>query len=261
MFGSTKFHFRILSVLELSWEKNIAYAAPRPFHALSLRIKGDATFTHGGNTYHTGKNDLIYVPKNYGYTIDAKKDEHVLVIHFDIIDASFDEIETFSPINPNVFVDLFEKIHQVWYKKAIGYEYKMDSIFSKILENIEIQTFKQIHSMKHDFASLLDYIHSNFTDTSLNVELLAKKLNISATYLRKLFKENLETTPLKYLNDLRIEYATALLESGYYTIEEVAEMSGFSDPKYFSTNYKKNTGMSPIKKKNGNYLNDDESND
>lgn len=251
MFNSKKFFFRIVSVLEMSWQTNTSYAKPRPYHALSLRLKGDATFIHGKQRYSVGKNELIFVPKDYDYTIQSNKDETVLVIHFDTPCDKFSEIETFAPINPDIFTDLFERIHRAWYKKSVGYEYKVDSLFSKILENIVVQEFRQKHSMKQDFSELLEYIHSNFTDSALTVELFAKKMNISTTYLRSLFMENLGTTPLKYLAKLRIEYATALLESGYYTIEEVAEMSGYNDPKYFSTNYKKHTGNSPIKVKNG----------
>lgn len=249
MFGSHHFYFRILSVLKLSWGKSTAQADPRPFHALSLRIKGDATFTHDTNTYHIKKNDLVYVPQNYGYTIDAKKDEIVLVVHFTVTDAAFHEIESFTPINPDIFIDLFEKIYAVWCKKAVGYEHRMDSVFSQILENIEIQKFNHEHSMHYDFTTLIDYIHSNYTDSTLNVEFLARKLNISTTYLRMLFRKNFDTSPLRYLIRLRIEHASSLLESGYYTIEEVAKLSGFTDPKYFSTCFKKHTGISPSQRK------------
>jgi AraC-like DNA-binding protein len=34
-------------------------------------------------------------------------------------------------------------------------------------------------------------------------------------------------------------------ENGFYTVEEVSNLSGFSDPKYFSTIYKKRFGHSP----------------
>ncbi len=250
MFDSKKFHFNILSVLKLSWGENITYAHARPYHALSLRLEGDARFSHEKSEFFTQKNELIYVPKDYDYTIQSQKKETVLAIHFDAIDADFKEIETFRPINADVFIDLFEKIHLAWQQKSIGYEHRVDSLFSRILENIKIQKFRQTHSMKQDFSSLLDYIHSNFTDPALTVELFAKKMNISATYLRQLFMENLGTTPLKYLNNMRVDYATALLQSGYYTVEEVSEMSGYNDPKYFSTSYKKHTGLSPMQQKN-----------
>jgi AraC-like DNA-binding protein len=47
-----------------------------------------------------------------------------------------------------------------------------------------------------------------------------------------------------------LDYGVALLETGYYTVEEVAELSGYTDPKYFSTSIKRYTGSSPIRIKN-----------
>ena len=246
-----KFHFNVISVLKLSWQKNIGYAKPRPYHALSLRLEGEAQFTHGKEKYAVGKNDIIYVPKDYDYTIHSQRDESLLVIHFDIIEEFGSTIETFTPINPDVFRDLFRRIYDVWYKKSLGYEYKVDSLFSKILENIVLQEFTQTHGVMAGFFDLIDYIHSNFTDPQLTVEQFAARMNISGAYLRRLFDDNLGTSPLKYLNALRMKHATALLRSGYYTVEEVAEMSGFTDPKYFSTAYKKHMGISPISVKNG----------
>ncbi len=250
MFHSEKFFFEVLSVLELSWEENTAFARARPYHALSLRLEGDAYFTHKGRVLHTQKNELVFVPRGCEYTIQSRKKEKVLVIHFDTVGKEFGEIETMRPINADVFRDLFEKIHRAWHQKSIGYEHRVDALFSRILENIAIQEFRESHSMKQDFSALIDYIHANFTDPALCVGSFAKKMNISTTYLRRLFAQNLGTTPLRYLNRMRIEYATALLQSGYYTVEEVAEMSGFNDPKYFSTTYKKHTGLSPMQQKN-----------
>ena len=250
MLTDNKFHFKIISVLELSWQKNTAYAKPRPYHALSLRLEGDATFIHGDRRLKVSKNDLIYVPRDYDYTISSDKNETVLVIHFDILDSTRREMEAFTPTNPEVFLDLFRRIRLAWYKKSVGYEYRVDSLFSRILENMTVQHYRIKGSMQQDFAELLDYIHLNFSDPSVTVESLASRVNVSTAYLREIFSEKMGTTPLKYLRKLRLDYGVALLETGYYTVEEVAELSGYTDPKYFSTSIKRYTGSSPIRIKN-----------
>ena len=68
---------------------------------------------------------------------------------------------------------------------------------------------------------------------------------MSDTYFRKLFFQNFKTTPLKYINKLKLEYAKELLCSNYYTIEEVSEKCGFENINYFSTFIKKQTGVPP----------------
>ena len=54
-----------------------------------------------------------------------------------------------------------------------------------------------------------------------------------------------DTTPHKYLVDLRIEKSKSLLISDM-PISEVAFNVGFTDPLYFSRAFHKATGMSPI---------------
>ena len=54
---------------------------------------------------------------------------------------------------------------------------------------------------------------------------------------------------MKYINALRINEATHLLETGK-TIEEIAGEVGFNDPKYFSKVFKKSSGLSPSGYKN-----------
>ena len=249
MFDTNNFSFKVLSVLKLSWDKQLAFANPRPYHALSLRIKGDATFTSGRESHQVTTNDLIYIPKGCGYTLQADKSEVVLVIHFDFINSSGSEIFTFTPINSSIFLELFEKMYKTWNKRGAGYEYTLSSYFYNILANIEEQNFSRTHRTKRMIDDILDYIGTNFSNPLLTIEHIAQNFGISTVYLQKLFKKSLNTSPLKYLNERRIQYASSLLEIGYYSIREVAEMSGFADVKYFSTSFKKHTGMSPTQKK------------
>ena len=74
---------------------------------------------------------------------------------------------------------------------------------------------------------------------------LAKMANMSDTYFRKKFVRAFGTTPLLYINDLKIAHAVELLRSGYYSVEETAENCGFDNQKYFSTVIKKKTGHTP----------------
>lgn len=70
----------------------------------------------------------------------------------------------------------------------------------------------------------------------------------SADHLRRLFKKEMGMTPNDYLTHLRIDHARRLLalsDHGGYTIKQIALMSGFQDPYYFSRLFKKMTGSSP----------------
>ena len=62
---------------------------------------------------------------------------------------------------------------------------------------------------------------------------------------RKSFEKRYGVSPLKYLKLVRLENARSLLESGLYSVCEAAELSGFTDAKYFSREFSRHYGKSP----------------
>ena len=94
-------------------------------------------------------------------------------------------------------------------------------------------------------------IEDNISNPAYSVDETLKRLPLSYEYLRKLFKKETGTTPLCYLSDCRMKLAAQLISSGIsnqyseYTVSQIAEACGFSDPMYFSRVFKKNFGLSP----------------
>ena len=249
MIDFCSYHLKIDSAFSIAWSKNIAYARPRKFDALSFRVKGNATYTHGETTYQVDKNDILFVPAHYDYNIISHKDEDVLVIHFYIENSHFENMEIFTPTNPDVFYKIFIDMINVWRLKPIGYTARLTSLFYKIAEQIEIQTQKRVLASKtKKLQTALDYLQESFSNPETNIESVAKHIGTSTTNIQKIFTTGINITPIKYLNNLRMNYAIGLLKTGYYSIEEIAELSGFNDPKYFSTLYKKKHGVPPSEK-------------
>ena len=54
----------------------------------------------------------------------------------------------------------------------------------------------------------------------------------------------------EYVRSLRIKYAVSLFDHGIDSVKNVALLSGFTDPLYFSTVFKKCLGVSPKEYKN-----------
>lgn len=249
MIDFSAFQIKIDSAFSLSWKKNTAYARARKYDALSFRVRGSANYEHADQKYRVEKNDILFVPANYDYVITANKDEEVLVVHFFIENSSFSKMEIFKPLNPDVFYRLFTEMSEVWRTKSVGYQSRLLSLFYKICEQIAVQENKRSLLLKPvKLQEALTYLHENFTSPETTVESVAKYVGASTVYLRKLFHESVKQSPLQYLNGLRIDYAIDLLKTGYYTIDEISNLSGFNDPKYFSVLYKKRTGELPSKR-------------
>ncbi|OIQ98619.1 HTH-type transcriptional regulator CdhR [mine drainage metagenome] len=78
------------------------------------------------------------------------------------------------------------------------------------------------------FAGLLDYIRSNL-DQPLTVGDLADHACMSPRHFARCFTSEIGTTPARAIERLRVEAASAALESGNGSVQVVARQCGFTD--------------------------------
>lgn len=83
----------------------------------------------------------------------------------------------------------------------------------------------------------------------ISIEQMAQSLGYHRTHLSKMFKQYTGMSPMNYLLKIRMERAKLLL-AGTLTIEQVSSSVGFSDPLYFSKQFKKWCGQSPTEYRN-----------
>ena len=88
-------------------------------------------------------------------------------------------------------------------------------------------------------------IEENFSNTALNVDFLAKSLNISRSGLFAKIKTLADVTPNEMIQIVRLKRAAQLLHDGGYMVSEVGYMVGFSNPSYFSKCFQKQFGIRP----------------
>lgn len=89
-------------------------------------------------------------------------------------------------------------------------------------------------------------IVQNFANPNYELDALLKSAPYCYDYLCRLFRQELHTTPHKYLTDLRLQSAAdALRLNPGSSISEIARLCGYSDPLYFSRMFKKRFGVSP----------------
>ncbi|MFX3631571.1 MAG: AraC family transcriptional regulator [Candidatus Pristimantibacillus sp.] len=78
----------------------------------------------------------------------------------------------------------------------------------------------------------------------ISIEKLATSLGYHRTHFTKVFKQLTSLSPQQYINQVRMKRARELLNTNI-SIEQVGNSCGFSDPLYFSKQFKKWTGTSP----------------
>lgn len=105
---------------------------------------------------------------------------------------------------------------------------------------------KELHTYIRD---ALNFINSNYMH-SITVQEIADYVNLSRSYLYKMFIKNLGISPQRYLINLRMYKATLLLKGTKLPIGEVASSVGYSDSLLFSKTFSKHFSMSPLNYRN-----------
>ncbi len=92
----------------------------------------------------------------------------------------------------------------------------------------------------------LKYINENYQNKEISINDVAESINISPSYLSKMFKKDLSLTFVDYLSLVRARNATKLLSDPTMKIYEIAEQVGYNSQHYFCTAFKKIYNVSPI---------------
>jgi len=122
--------------------------------------------------------------------------------------------------------------------------YDFDTWCSDILSKAAV-LFSSTDASQSIIRILKSYIIINLCeDLSRNV--LADMVHLNPDYLSYLFKEKCGYSLSEYIAKERMNFAKGLLLSTDFSVAEIAMRAGFQNIPYFSKQFKKLTGMSPI---------------
>jgi len=122
---------------------------------------------------------------------------------------------------------------------------------NKIKEYFASSPLVHIKSMAYSKADELflekinDSIFRNLEDTELDVEKLAKLMNMSKPTLYRKIKSLSDLSPNELINITRLKKAAELLVEGNHKIYEVSDMVGYASQTNFGRNFLKQFGMTP----------------
>lgn len=122
----------------------------------------------------------------------------------------------------------------------------------KLLPNAERQdlsaamTVDQVMGQSRDapLFRVMSWLQAN-ASRPLRLDEAARAAAISERTLNRLFKQHLDTTPLQYLQELRMKRARMWLESTWRSVDEIARDCGYGDTSAFCRTFARATGTSP----------------
>lgn len=103
-----------------------------------------------------------------------------------------------------------------------------------------VKSFKRL--LETEFKEVLE---NDYVDNKLQVQYLAKKLNLHPNYLNSVIKSKTGRTVNDWISKRTLSVAKSLLRNTTYSTKEIAYKLGFSESTHFSRFFKKNTQLTP----------------
>ena len=215
-------------------------------YELTFVDNGTLNTSIDGKEYELNSADLIIYGKDQFHTQSVSSDSSCsyLTIMFDM------ECEDDSLICNKVFhcrKELYKAIRVFARNISSTIPYTENLILSNLheiiirlfqydyldIEDAKLPTESQQYFEDELLAGIITYIDEMICEP-ITIEELCSKFSISRSSLQTLFKNNLNTSPKKYINDLKLSKSKQLIKENKYTISEIAFMLGFNSIHYFS---------------------------
>lgn len=129
------------------------------------------------------------------------------------------------------------------FHRALANTYVAEMIF--LLSRDITQTHRQVFTIDNPLAiHAINYINSHI-EQKMSLESIAEECHVSPRYLSQVFKKSVNITVNAYISIAKIDRAISYITSERMQFSEVSSILGFSSAQYFSTVFKKYTGVTP----------------
>ena len=146
-------------------------------------------------------------------------------------------------------IDLFLDKNGINMETSISDYTYLEKIRQSVLELVE-QYKKEYESnsgriLRKEVAEAKSFVRNHMKE-ELQVTDIAAMVNMSGSYFSHVFKKEEGISFVEYVYRVRMEHARYLLESSDLKVNEIADQVGIFNPNYFSTQFKKSVGQSPL---------------
>lgn len=233
--------------------------ADYPYFTVHFLLDGCGFFHIDGRDYLLKKGDAFIITPREAHLYRSSPDSSLLLMWIEFHGSFCRELFSFVRAGHNyVLTDnagqkavrqLREILHALSGTAAVS-EYEISAMLYRMIMCLTEASFQTSNTQLPEIvAEALDIIENNYTQP-LRISDLADMLHISHTYLTRLFRQTVGTTPLKYITMKKIEYACFLLRNTSLSCEKISEKTGFFDNAYFYKTFKALKGITPVQYRN-----------
>lgn len=234
---------------------------------------GNVAITVGTEVCEVSAGDFLFVPSDLVFrveTVGGAGSVRGLVFDRRLVEDNMDNFD--SEINYMFYVQSFSRpvtftkghpiyesisyymneAYEEFISKDVCYRLPVRAnlflLLSTILRYYAGQRGEMDRMIYHNVIRLrpvVEYIAKNYAE-KIYIETLADMISVSPDYFTKMFKDSIGTTPIDYINGVRVNHALRLLTMTDTPVNEIAEKIGFSGPNYFHKIFKSYMVTSPL---------------
>ena len=241
---------------------------------INLIREGEAVFQVYQKSYRVRTGEGFLLNRNVPHSCSSPGNEHVrystILVRPDFLYGDFGsdvERKCFQPFLQNSAIpciyltgfgengkEILQKLNQVeeaFDRKRFCYELKIKGLlceaFAMILYGHRQELTKFVSANLQELERLekmLNYLNMHFTEV-VSLQDLADQVHLSREVCCRLFKKMTGKTITGYLEEYRVNKSFSLVQSGQYSMIQITEMVGFSNPSRFASAFRKRFGCNP----------------
>lgn len=237
--------------------------------------EGDVLLECGNRKYTLAPGDLFFINSNVLHAMNNQHKGKSAVFRSIAFDGSLISSNTesvfykkyLSPVIHNThfrdfiwkadseyFAELDKIIKKSWdiiNLEPADYEIHVRNLLSEYfailirIDKTAVESNQSTNLLLEDRAQvILNYIHANYSK-NITLDDLAVTANVSKSEVLRCFKAIINTSPIKYLKNFRLQNAAYMLKNSAYSIQTIYELCGFDNNSYFSKSFKEQYHCSP----------------
>lgn len=241
---------------------------------INLIREGEAVFQVYQKSYRVRTGEGFLLNRNVPHSCSSPGNEHVrystILVRPDFLYGDFGsdvERKCFQPFLQNSAIpciyltgfdengkEILQKLNQVeeaFDRKRFCYELKIKGLLCEAFAMIhyghrqELTKFVPANLQELErLEKMLNYLNMHFTEV-ISLQDLADQVHLSREVCCRLFKKMTGKTITGYLEEYRVNKSFSLVQSGQYSMIQITEMVGFSNPSRFASAFRKRFGCNP----------------
>lgn len=163
-------------------------------------------------------------------------------------------LSVFQNRTVNATANQFNELCDMIDKLSYSYDKNNDMIFinianiliylSKINKPLQYNSPISKQPINKNLSDVINYISENYS-YDISIDDISISCKISKSWIYRLFKDDLNTTPMRFISNIRVLHACDILLTTDANITEIAMKCGFSSTSYFGRIFKQVTGQTP----------------